>query len=291
VNTLQRHEHFKKLVKSERTATHEVLLMIQSFDITKEFRALGYSSLFDYLTLGHGYSAGAAHRRISSARLMKEVPQIEESLITGELSLTQVSLVQVAISQEQKVQASKKFEVINKIKSKNSFETKKILKQEFPNFEIPKPQVQPGANNKVHVTLEFTEENWDKIQKLMAKMSRKVPSQKLEDLLIYWANALEKKESKITSAVEVKKAISKNPVNKRIYLSVGNRRQLARQSQNQCEYVSKLTGRRCGSMHFLETDHRIPLAKKGTNEIKNLRKLCRAHNRQSAKEWGLSSPM
>jgi hypothetical protein len=372
LNTLQRHEHFKKLVKNERNATHEVLLMIQSFDITKEYRALGYSSLFDYLTLGHGYSAGAAHRRISAARLMKEIPQIEESLKTGELSLTQVSLTQVAINQEQrvlgkaqKIQASKKLEAIKKIKSKNSFETKKVLKQVFPNFEIPKPQIQPAANNKVHATLEFTEENWEKIQKLMAHMSHKVPTQKLEDLLLYWVKALEKKEAKVTAAtvvrakaksnststVEVKNknssiavmevksgataaaaevmteskstataavktaaSMSKNDTvrgqprlgqnektaikksnqryarstyNNRIYFSVAINRQLQKQSQDQCEYISKLTGRRCESKLFLETDHRIPLARNGTNAPENLRKLCWAHNQQAAKEWGL----
>jgi hypothetical protein len=340
VNTLQRHEHFKKLVKTERAATHEVLLMIQSFDITKEFRALGYSSLFEYLTKAHGYSEGAAQRRISASRLMKEVPQIEEDLKSGLITLTQVSLAQVAINQEQKVlgkaqkiQASKKFEVIKKIKSKNSFETKKILMQEFPNFEIPKLQAQPVGNNKVHATLEFTEENWERIKKLMAKMSHKVPSQKLEDLLLYWANVKEKKEAKITSTVEVKTKDSSTAAvvvksetnstataaandtarrrsrsgqnekitnkfsnqryassarNKRIYFSIAIKRQLQEQSQNQCEYISKLTGKRCESKHFLETDHKIPLVLKGSNALENLRKLCRAHNQQAAKEWGVA---
>jgi 5-methylcytosine-specific restriction endonuclease McrA len=72
--------------------------------------------------------------------------------------------------------------------------------------------------------------------------------------------------------------------NKRIYFSIAIKRQLQEQSQNQCEYISKLTGKRCESKHFLEIDHKTPLARNGTNAPDNLRRLCRAHNQQEAKE-------
>jgi 5-methylcytosine-specific restriction endonuclease McrA len=51
-----------------------------------------------------------------------------------------------------------------------------------------------------------------------------------------------------------------------------------RKSGGMCEYRDPETGRRCESRHFLEVDHIQPRALGGTNELENLRNLCRTHN-------------
>lgn len=201
-------QKLKALVQSERKITHEVLLLIQTLDITRSYLELGFSSLFDYLVRGIGYSEGAAQRRISSARLMKQVPLIEESLKSGKLNLTQISLAQVAIKQEEKAQGVKlssdqKGDIIEKLKFQSSFETKKILKQELPSFELSLPQVHPAGMGKVHVTLQFDERTWGQIQDLMAHYSHSVPDQKLESLLLYWADQVQKKKQRQFEKVQI----------------------------------------------------------------------------------------
>jgi hypothetical protein len=161
----------------------------------------------------------------------------------------------------------------------------------------------------VHVTMAFSEQDWGKVQKLLAKMSHKVPSQKLEDLLLYWQKQLEAKETRQFEAKESsdqmkqeRKSLpnrqckmtpdqipNQKHESKRKYISVKINRQLLSNSRAQCEYVSPITGRRCESKHFLEKDHRIPLAANGTNDYSNFRMLCRSHNQQSAKDWGISA--
>ncbi|MGZ5278539.1 MAG: HNH endonuclease [Pseudobdellovibrionaceae bacterium] len=59
--------------------------------------------------------------------------------------------------------------------------------------------------------------------------------------------------------------------------------QVRQQAKDRCELTSKVTGRRCGSKHFLENEHCIPMVKGGTNAIQNLRLFCRAHNALAAK--------
>ena len=49
-----------------------------------------------------------------------------------------------------------------------------------------------------------------------------------------------------------------------------------------CTFVDHQTGIRCGSRLNIEIDHQIPRALGGTNDTKNLRVLCRAHNRLAA---------
>lgn len=155
-------QELKTLVKTERKITHEILLIIQTLYMTKSYRELGYSSLFEYFTKEIGYSEGSAQRRISAAKLIKQCPKIEDELKSGNLNLTQVALAQTAIKQEEKAQEvvlspEKKSEIIDKLKNKSGFETKKILKEELPSFELPQSKINPTNNKKVHVTLEFSE--------------------------------------------------------------------------------------------------------------------------------------
>ncbi len=49
-------------------------------------------------------------------------------------------------------------------------------------------------------------------------------------------------------------------------------------SGGRCEYIDSKTKRRCESRHLLEIDHIQPRARGGTNELQNLRILCRSHN-------------
>jgi hypothetical protein len=75
-----------------------------------------------------------------------------------------------------------------------------------------------------------------------------------------------------------------NPIgNRPSYYPRGTDRILWSRAGSQCEYVDELTGRRCVSHFKLQRDHIIPLAKGGSNEIKNLRLLCQTHNLQMAK--------
>jgi len=226
-------QKLKSLVASERKITHEILLLIQTLDMTKSFRELGYSSLFEYLTKEIGYSEGSAKRRISSARLMKQVPQIANDLKLGNLNLTQVSLAQVAIRQQekarsqnhiqdppqspcpkksptpsQKVTLQQKIEILEKLKSKSTFETQKILKDNLPAFEIPKPKATPAEKDQVHVTLQFSEGDWEKVQALMAHFSHTVPNQKIESLLLYWQAQVEKKKQKQIEKVQNDKKLT-----------------------------------------------------------------------------------
>ena len=62
------------------------------------------------------------------------------------------------------------------------------------------------------------------------------------------------------------------------YYSVEFDHQLWERAQAQCEYIDELSGRRCCSRFGLERDHIVPLAKGGTNELSNMRLLCRTHN-------------
>lgn len=296
-------EKLRTEVKTERKITHQVILTIREIDITQSYREMGYSSLFNYLVNGVKYSASAAHRRISAARFSKRCPEVETKVQEGKINLSQIALVESAIKQEErkafvKVSNEQAQEVIKNLEGKNHLETQKILIETFPEFVPPKPQVIPAKNNRIQVNLEFNEADWDKVRSLLAHMSHKVPDQKVESALIYWAEQVEKKKNKVDQTEE--KTIpaaasdsnnqSSQPIRrqKRVYISVKIRNQVFQEAGHRCEFISPITGERCSERHFLETDHKIPLALGGSNDRENLRALCRSHNQMMAQQMHLS---
>ena len=99
--------NFKNLVSSKRKLTAEVLEYVKEADRRKMYLDFGYTSLFAFLTKELGYAAASAQRRIEVARLLKELPEIKLDLESGELNLTQVSLVAQNIKAAQKWERTK----------------------------------------------------------------------------------------------------------------------------------------------------------------------------------------
>src|SRR5262245_52954493 len=80
--------HTQKLVSSERKITVEILWHLKEIERRRAFADFGYPSLWEYCIHELGYSEGAAGRRISAMRLLKELPETAKSLADGELSLS-----------------------------------------------------------------------------------------------------------------------------------------------------------------------------------------------------------
>jgi hypothetical protein len=299
------HEKFTLIVKSERKITFEVLLFIQTFDTTKAYTELGYCSLFDYLVRGQKYSESSAQRRISAARLLKQVPEISDDLKSGDLNLTQMSLAKTAINQQEKVEGKlpieKKKEVLKKLKNKSTFKSKKILLDNFSEAQLSFSSPQPTREDDVTITLQFKKSDWEKMEKLKAHFSHTVPDLKLESLLLYWSEQLEKKKAKALAKEQKPTLQIQNPLplrksprewslrrQSRKPIAQSLKLQIRERAQHQCEYVSKITNQRCSSTHFLEDEHIIPVVKGGTNHPENLRLFCHEHNQLMAKKWGIS---
>ncbi len=343
----------RAMVQTERKITLDILLLIQTFAITQSYLELGFSSLFDYLTQGIGYSEGSAQRRIASAKLLKQVPEIRSEIQDGKINLTQMALAQTAINQQekstkQKISAPQKAQILAKLKSKNTFETKRLLQTELSSYDpTPKTWVNPSQDG-VSVMLNFTKEQWLQVQELLAMSSHKVPDQKLESLLLRLAeqerrkrlgkaeietgkvqvktgNAtvkVRKTEEQVTAASRGEKTSDKMAAvaskdrktdktmspplrrskslvdclqsavgsrsNRKKYIPAAVRRQVLAKAGNQCQFVSPMTGLRCASRHFLQTEHKMPVSLGGTNSIQNLRAFCQPHNFLAAKQEGVS---
>ncbi len=81
----------------ERVLVTDLLRHLREVENRQLFLARGFSSLFEFCQKELGYSNPEAQYRISAMRLMKDVPDVEEKLASGEISLTVAASVQSAV--------------------------------------------------------------------------------------------------------------------------------------------------------------------------------------------------
>jgi len=81
-------------VNDERKLLTEVLWHLREVEQRRLYSARGFSSLFEYAVKDLAYSEGAAFRRINAMRLLKDLPEVEQSLKEGRVTLTTLSSVQ-----------------------------------------------------------------------------------------------------------------------------------------------------------------------------------------------------
>src|SRR5437868_12891 len=93
-------ENLHRLVRNEREVTLQILHHLREVERRSLYAKLSYSSLFEYCTQELKYSAGNAHRRISSMRLLKELPELEAKIENGTLNLSVLAQAQSFFKQE-----------------------------------------------------------------------------------------------------------------------------------------------------------------------------------------------
>ena len=281
--------NLKKLITQEREVLSEILKHLKEVHDRKIHLALGYSTLFSYLTEGLGYAEASAYRRIQSMRLIQAVPEVEAKLESGDMSLTVASQLQSFFQNEdkrRKTEGQKLFSredkrvLVEQLQGTSARECELKLAQLSPESALPKEKARPL--NEDAFLLQFTVNKglMDKIEKLKALWSHQIPDGSLEQLMEQLVNlALEKidpilKEPKDTGALPARKL----PTTHGRYISKSLRKQIWIRDRGRCKYQDPKTGKVCHSNHFIEIDHRYNFALGGEHSLSNLRLLCRNHN-------------
>lgn len=195
--------HLKELIYSERRITNSVLECINEIELRKIHLESGYSSLFDFLTLGMGYSPAAAQRRIDGARLLRQLPEIAPKIEQGHINLSQISLLQKTIRNYQrdtslKINLKQKKELLNKIANRNFKESELILAQEL-NLPIPSsPEIkQLHKDESQSITIHFSKEEIETLDQVKNLKSNAIGSLDYKSLFLFLAKQELKKYQKM----------------------------------------------------------------------------------------------
>lgn len=283
-------KNIKSLTPSElrdrtgRIASHSrkvdavLIEYIAEIERRKAYIDWGFSSLYVFLTSELKLSGSSAYRRMQAAYAILQIPELKCEIEAGSLNLTQICAVQTAVKREQKVSGqfalAEKRELFQELKNKNSRETEKILdgKFELPASNIPTEKHK--ADESVELTIRLPKELFDKLARIKQLYSHSIADGN-------WISVIDKMTDDVLAKRDpLKKAkVDEERLDNREQRPIGSLvKRYVFQKDRTCQHRNK-DGTVCGSRHQLEVDHIHPRFAGGGNEVKNLRILCRAHNR------------
>jgi hypothetical protein len=289
-------------VARERKATTEVVRLFREIHDRELYLASGYSSFFAMVTEKFGYCNGSAQLRINAMWLIKDIPEVEAKIESGELSLTVAASVQSFLYREKREQRpysqNAKIELVETCLEKSVHEVHQEFVRRNPEIE-KRESVKAISPERIRISHSMSTTLEAKLQRIRLLWSHVDSHMSREDLLDRMAEltldqidpvrkaarakdrkeraSASKKDGKPLHSNEVAKIEVKKPTR---YIRVDADRAVRVKNDDEgCEFVDLKTGKRCRSHHQLQRDHLEPFSHGGSNEPENLRLLCAQHNR------------
>jgi hypothetical protein len=260
------HTDTLRLVTREREMTAQILHHLKENARRKLFSDHKCSSLFSYCVTILGYSESAAQRRIEASRLLAEIPEIEEKIEQGSLSLTNIGQVSKFIKDNNIRDPEQKKAVLLQVEDMSKAQCEQTL---FGISGLKKPAregVKRISKDESKVSYILSDETRSKVEKLKALMGKNIT---MDDLIGFMAEVtikeVEKKKFKQTDLPKSKNApLPPAEVNMRTPRAAVKRK----------VYKRDKSCTQCGSLHRLNYDHREAYALGGNSELNNIRLLC-----------------
>lgn len=253
----------KFLAARERELLTKLLHHLKEIDKRKLYSDLGYRSMFDYCVRDLGFSEGSAHRRIQGARLLADLPQIEEKIENGLLNLSNISKAQQFFNQHDVEKTDDKVAILEQLENLSAREGDKMLfalSGEEPSEKERKKRV---SESKTRLSFVLNDETLAKCEELKSLLGKNLSMEELINYMLEISiEQVEKKKFKITSSPKVLPPTSK--VNR--VINAATKRDVYLRDDKKCV--------KCGGRHRLNFDHQIPFALGGTSDKSNIRLLC-----------------
>lgn len=259
----------KELTRQEREVTAEVLHHLKEIERRRLFSELGYGSLFDYAVKELGYSEPAANRRIQSARLLKEFPKLEQKLIEGSVSLTNLTQVQQFFVKEEITNREEKIEIIACIENATKKECEQELLKHTDN-PVPKEIIKQIKTDLHTVKFNFTNETLTLLNEIKDVLSHNRFSHDELMRRVFKIALPVLKESKFKTNAKLTTPAASPSINRHIPNLV--KKKVYERDGGKCT--------KCKSTYKLEFDHVKPYAHGGKHTTENLRLLCFSCNQR-----------
>lgn len=169
----------EQIIQQERRLTSELLQHLREIDRRMLYAKMGYASLYDFLVYRFNYSSGAAYRRIATMRLIRDVPEVEQKVTAGSLSLSSAARVQtffrgVKLEKSISLTPSEKNEIIMQVENKSARDVEKILMHISPSA-IPKDKQRQITDELTEIKFIANESLKAKLDQIKQLISNKLP--------------------------------------------------------------------------------------------------------------------
>ncbi len=208
-------QRMRTLHTNENNLLQDILWTIKEIDGRRLYLEFGYANLFLYLTQGIGYSEGSAQRRIDGARLLHEIPEAIHLIQSGEIKLSQISMMQktsrqILKTQNRKITTEQKKTLLSQLSNKNHSETQFAVSNFFqiPALQDLKKTMQADESVRLEITL--SKELFEKIEQAQQLLSHSIPSGDLVKYLEFVTEKVIQAKTDVKPLVNLIKADTSN---------------------------------------------------------------------------------
>ena len=281
-----------ELRKSEHSNTVQIIEGLVICQRERAYLPLGYSSIWTYLREGLKYSPAAASRRYKAMKCAMKHPQVIDMLRDHRVSLSTLAKAESLLSQSKNAE-----DLLDQISGRSQVQVERIVAKERPRPTKPREKVSRVAvkhddplftehpeptESRVSVRTTLTEKRFDAFEEARAIITRKCPGASVEDVLNELVDQyLKARKPRTTKKLQGKRAARLKTRSR--HISRSTRDEVMLRDDERCTFVGE-GGHRCTERHDLQIDHVQPWALGGTQEPRNLRVMCAAHNRHRARE-------
>ena len=301
----------QELAQNERETLTKILHHLREIERRRVYCDAGCSSLFEYAVKCLHYSEGQAGRRIQAMRLIKEIPEIEQKIESGALSLSNISQAQsffrdVSAGNQgagpKIVTRETKLRVLGRLENKSSRDGQKELIQLGGNTALPRERERVLTDDKSEIKFVIDRDLREKLDEVRSLLGPDAMSMSFAELIAkiadIGADSLRARKfgkrraqtmnarANENTADEVKSPVTPTPApewrppsNNPRYVSKDIKSFVWQRDRGVC--------RGCGSRRGLNFDHIVPVARGGQGTPDNLRLLCFACNQRAGIKSGL----
>lgn len=284
--------------KSHAKCEAELISIFQEMDKLRGFLEFEFASLFEYATKRLKLSESTALNLIGVARKSVEVPELKIAIEAGEISVSKARKIAPVITKENK-------ELWIEIAStKTSREIEKAVATEKPELLIQE-SVKYKASDRIEFKTGISEallKKLDNIRDLESQRTSKAVNfeEVLEAMAIAYlekfdpirkAERAAKRNEKADASAHVPGHVLEAGVSKpsefkveridmpfrREVIHSALKHAVTMRDQRRCTHIYK-DGSRCECTRWLDVHHIVPVSEGGTNELRNLKTLCRSHH-------------
>ncbi|MGZ3825709.1 MAG: HNH endonuclease [Bdellovibrio sp.] len=206
-------EQLRQLFNREKKISDAILLGLKEIKQRSLFAAMGFSSLFEMLVKHYHLSETASYQRVNALKLIESVPDAQEALFSGEVSLSNAALVQSFIHRSEKEAKStmsieEKMTIIESIKGKTHREAQVTLAEVNPIAALPANKEKPLSKSHTQLQIVVDEETLALLKEIQALLSHTIPDGDYNAVLNYMGKQviepLRKKKGCSTPALDSK---------------------------------------------------------------------------------------
>ena len=314
----------KRLAAAERTLSVYALAHLGEIQRRMLYEAAGFSTMFAYCVGELRYSQATAYRRLQAAEASRKFPEVLTMIKDGCLTICALSIMAKHLTQENRGQLLQQVEgksvrdverlaaelapqpdtrdLVRAIPASEvpaldawvpalNASAPKIAAR-TPEGEPPPPtssrppqKIMPRSLDRVLFSFTGSEELRRVIDRCREILWHKHPTGRLEDILLEVGQSyLSLKDPELLPASKPKppRTVETRVVPRWV------RSVVYRRDEGRCVFLS-VDGHRCEARQSLEYDHIRPWARGGrSDDPKNIRLLCRAHNQRAARAEGLA---